>query len=684
MSEGTKKPAFVGQALLLLAPVVVLLAIGLNSLRQDKIQAHREAAERAQQLAESLASRGVSMLTAPKDEQPTASYVFRVNASAELMFPPMMNALIPEPLLISELSAEQADLWRKARESEMQSNRTDQAIGAYLKLLKSEPPARFAANALYSLGLLYDSRGEHAAATGAFRRLLETHGKPLAESGMSLRPLAMLKVLELQSRVPESEPGASLDSVCSNLVFDPTPLTRALLRQADQLARKSGQDSTSERWMELWREQERTRQLYAGAQHSLANGPTNLSARAAFWFTAPGGHSDTNQALAQASQNWLAVPFKNSSTDCWYTCYPADQLQNFAPTLMIQAGPVPDYFGAEIKLGGNIIASSERQDGSPANRTERTHELLGSAIRPDSANGWMEVKAFLTQPAISYRHQRVRQFWFGALIVACAAAALAGLFSNWRAFKRQRRLNELRSNFVSSVSHELRTPVASVRLLVEGLESGRISGAAKQKEYLQLMGQECRRLSSLIDNVLDFSRIDDGRKQFEFSRTDVEALVSETVKMLEPYAAARKISLVLNAARARPANLDTPILDGLAIRQALLNLLDNAIKHSPEGNVVILGVDWVGSNNGQDSRVSISVEDNGPGIPAEEHEKIFERFYRRGSELNRETQGIGIGLTIVKHIVDAHGGRVLVRSAVGQGSKFTMELPLSRKEKFSA
>jgi two-component system phosphate regulon sensor histidine kinase PhoR len=101
----------------------------------------------------------------------------------------------------------------------------------------------------------------------------------------------------------------------------------------------------------------------------------------------------------------------------------------------------------------------------------------------------------------------------------------------------------------------------------------------------------------------------------------------------------------------------------------LINLIDNAVKHSPGGGKVVVGFEGNGTG------VKLSVEDRGPGIPAEEHAKIFERFYRRGTELRRETQGIGIGLTIVKHIVEGHGGRIVVRSAVGQGSRFTVELP---------
>jgi signal transduction histidine kinase len=193
------------------------------------------------------------------------------------------------------------------------------------------------------------------------------------------------------------------------------------------------------------------------------------------------------------------------------------------------------------------------------------------------------------------------------------------------------------------------------------------------------MVQECRRLSSLIANVLDFSRIEQGRKQYEFEATDVAALVHGTVKLMEAYAAEREVALELSAST---APLNHPSLDGRAIQQALVNLVDNALKHSPKGSAVTIGVartavpsDWAGSSEVLPSLLSIWVEDHGPGIPASEHERIFERFYRLGSELRRETQGVGIGLSIVQHIAAAHGGRVLVRSEPGKGSRFTLELP---------
>ncbi|MGD0413465.1 MAG: HAMP domain-containing sensor histidine kinase, partial [Verrucomicrobiota bacterium] len=261
---------------------------------------------------------------------------------------------------------------------------------------------------------------------------------------------------------------------------------------------------------------------------------------------------------------------------------------------------------------------------------------------------------------------------FGALIGAAVLAALAGLLTARRAFYQQHRLGEMKTNFVSSVSHELRAPIASMRLLAESLERGKIPETARQQEYYRFLVQESRRLTSLIENVLDFSRIEQGRKEYQFEPADLDALAAETVQSMVPAAVEKQVEL---AWLPGPGPGPLPSCDGLALQQALINLIDNAIKHSPAGARVTVGREDAAPN-----LIHLWVEDHGPGIPPDEHEKIFERFYRRGSELRRETQGVGIGLTIVKHIIEAHGGRVLVRSAVGQGSRFTLELPMNPPE----
>jgi signal transduction histidine kinase len=322
-----------------------------------------------------------------------------------------------------------------------------------------------------------------------------------------------------------------------------------------------------------------------------------------------------------------------------------------------------------------------------------TGEMLSAASRVDSGVETLKVSVYLTSPATLYQHQVARAFWFGALVLVSTLAALTGLYAAWRAFRRQELLVEMKSNFVSSVSHELRAPIASVRLMAESLERGKIPDASRQNEYFRFIVQECRRLSSLIENVLDFSRIEQGRKQYEFEPTDLTALTRETVRLMEPYAAEKGVALKLETSNIehRTSNIELEV-DGRAIQQALVNLIDNAIKHSPKGETVVVGLEVSGvrcqvsgelprSASPPDltpdtSHLALFVTDHGAGIPPEEHEKIFERFYRRGTELRRETQGVGIGLSIVQHIVEAHGGRVRVESDVGKGSRFTIELPM--------
>jgi signal transduction histidine kinase len=361
---------------------------------------------------------------------------------------------------------------------------------------------------------------------------------------------------------------------------------------------------------------------------------------------------------------------------------------------------LPKYFGVGIDTAGKRLRESAPDlrlwresglfEGGGAKGRKIYLPMSATNVLASASYSWngidlLRANVYLTSPATLFRRQSDRTFWFGSLVGISAFAALIGLFTAWRAFNRQQELAEMKSNFVSSVSHELRAPIASVRLMAESLERGKIAEAPKQQEYFRFIGQECRRLSSLIENVLDFSRIEQGRKQYDFEPTDLLALLHQTVKLMESYGSDRQVAIVLKLPDPQPTNLDYHLsLDGRAIQQALINLLDNAIKHSLSGQTVSVLLETLPdpSPSVHASRIThhvcISVIDHGPGIPPEEHQKIFERFYRVGSELRRETQGVGIGLSIVKHIVEAHGGRVLVQSAPGKGSRFTIEIPTAR------
>jgi signal transduction histidine kinase len=253
-----------------------------------------------------------------------------------------------------------------------------------------------------------------------------------------------------------------------------------------------------------------------------------------------------------------------------------------------------------------------------------------------------------------------------ALIGFIDLVLLAGLGLVWANVRRELRLSRLKSDFVANVSHELKTPLALIRLFSETLELGRVPSGDKQKQYYRIINKESRRLTQLINNILDFSRIEAGRKQYRLVRGDPAAVVREVVDAYRFPIEQQGFALDLDVAE----DLPEVQMDPEALSQALINLLNNAIKYSPEEKRITVSVRHEGE------RVRIGVADRGIGIPKAEQKRIFEKFYRAESSLVHTTKGSGLGLALVQHIVEAHGGHVELVSAPGEGSTFTLSLPV--------
>ena len=250
----------------------------------------------------------------------------------------------------------------------------------------------------------------------------------------------------------------------------------------------------------------------------------------------------------------------------------------------------------------------------------------------------------------------------GVMIVLFGAIGMA-----LQSASRQMKLSQMKSDFVSNVSHELRTPLASIRVFGEYMRLGRVSTDEKVREYGEYIEAESRRLTSLINNILDFSKIESAQKKYNLAETDIVALAHETTCGFAMPLRDKGYAISFTA----PDKILKPVtIDRDAIAQVLVNLLDNAVKYSNGHKTVDVSVD------GDDRDVRINVRDRGIGIPAAEQKKIFEKFYRVGSGLIHDVKGSGLGLAIVNHVIKAHNGRVDVVSNPGDGSTFTISLPV--------
>jgi signal transduction histidine kinase len=310
--------------------------------------------------------------------------------------------------------------------------------------------------------------------------------------------------------------------------------------------------------------------------------------------------------------------------------------------------------------------------------SEPTGEVLYENA-PTAEGERFEVERVMTAPSfegvrlqLRYRdrsiEQEVRRLAIAktALIGFIDVMLLAGLGLVWVNVRRELRLSRLKSDFVANVSHELKTPLALIRLYAETLELGRVPNEERKNEYYRVIGKESRRLTQLINNILDFSRIEAGRKEYRLVPSDLAAVVRDVV---ESYRfAIEKLGFTLTLELAE--DLPPQALDPEALSQALINLLNNAIKYSPEHKAITV------SARRELDRVLLSVSDRGVGIARSEHRRIFEKFYRVETSLVHTTKGSGLGLALVQHIAEAHGGRVELRSTPGEGSTFTLSLPV--------
>jgi two-component system phosphate regulon sensor histidine kinase PhoR len=305
-------------------------------------------------------------------------------------------------------------------------------------------------------------------------------------------------------------------------------------------------------------------------------------------------------------------------------------------------------FGFSGDATGKTILEATRHHEVAAvvARLDRELEVLGHELRIDS----MDAPRFLQVNALALRD---------------AGGASDGAILVFHDLTRLRHLEGVRQEFVANVSHELRTPLSLIKSATETLLDGGKDDAAALSRFLQIIDKHANRLALLIDDLLLLSTLDSGGLRLNRQPLQFRVTVQDAIDDLQARAHARDVTLE----NLVPSSL-VVFADNDRMGQVVSNLIDNAIKYGrPGGKTTVVGIHL------DDSRLEISVADDGPGIPKDAQERIFERFYRVDKARSREQGGTGLGLAIVKHVIQAHGGEVRVESELGNGSKFIINLP---------
>jgi len=613
-----RQPRFLWTGLMILGPVLALGAVGLWQLRQDRATALSEARVEAEGQLEKLLPRLKFDHLGGKG----SSLILEID-SLELVNP-IPFPEIPIPNATPSPQAEAMD------------------------------------------ALLEDENLDLAEKANALADLAKKGG--FTPSGISVKKLALHNAIRIGK-----EAGVErwhLEAWATFLYMDairdhPSAMSQRLMDEAAEYygpASKPGSMANFRRSFDQrgnWISDQNARRGYrenAAGIHKMANAFKNGSARnsdggVTGWIgSAPVVYCSVEDMSVEVETSYVKQRWGKPMDALWVLLFPFDDMAQRAEDLVPEELLLSPNRGVRISLDRRTIYEEGLTTKS---------EVLAAGANSDTKVG---IEIFVTDPAQLFEPVKKRSQRTAFLIALAVLAAGIGWFAAYRAFVRQQQLSAMKDNFVSAVSHELKAPIASIGLMAEELREG----SDKREEYTRLIAGECSRLGSLVDNVLDYARIESGTEAFAFEEADIGELVRAAAELMRPSAAERGIEIDVEAP---PVGELCAIVDARAIGRALVNLLDNAVKYAPSKSEVTI--------KAEDS--TITVADTGHPIPAGEREQIFERFVRSGSELTRETKGVGIGLSLVRHIAEAHGGKAWV-DATAEGNRFSIKFgtPISK------
>jgi len=598
---------------------------------------------------------------------------FRVTADDRidpLLAPNLMYRA--EPGASADMPASDAALDR-VRRREFAGADAASVLAMYRDILATAPRADVRADALNGAARLQRQLGHWNAALDAYRRLGSEFGDVLTAGGIPFRLMAQLELGSTEHQAGDaSSAGRTLLSLFAALLRGDGALSRAqhafFMRECRERAASVVADIT----------EASTRRLLSDSLEVLARMAeiTRQRTERLLLFERSAGAAAVARRSRVAERTdphpRLALDLQGQS---YYVQFASAQAGNTdegpgtwglllnADTLVARLDSSLRARTGAVSVGWTLVDPTGtvlRESDIPVNGVAAVNSGLPGGVPPYTISLYPADAGFVRTLLTS------RRGIFSYAFVLIAGILVVGLVLTMNTISHQLELSRMQSDFVSTVSHEFRSPLTAIRQIGEMLQADQVPSESKRRQYYDVLVEQSERLSMLVNRVLDFARMESGQHTFAMQSVNVNAFLDDLVGDVEQRVDHKGFVIRREVER----NLPSLKADPDALKQAVSNLIDNAIKYSGDSReLVVRGF----TDNGH---VVVAVQDFGKGMDTAECSRVFERFYRGGDPLTRSVKGTGLGLTMVQHIIEGHGGRVDVESAPGRGSTFTVRLPV--------
>lgn len=562
-------------------------------------------------------------------------------------------------------------LIRQGEQLEFQKKDYDGAMSAYRKALGSASDSKTQGDLLSKIARIQKKSQKFLEAIRTYQSIVDKHGQILIMNGIPLGLVARVEIGALHGEMKDSAKaldtflGLFRDLITGEWVLDKESYDFYSARIRDSISGILPQVSSSEQrqsqkdaFLAFIDEENSKREETERLLSFVADAPSERDLIAYRW-----GESSPSEKKRFALEigtytYWVCLPENETADDdVWGFLVDEDYLAKELMSKIMEITVSAEGIDWAIcgRDGKTILASTGTPEGS------QTIESGFAGNFPDWTLQFYQADPHLLEAFLTSR----RGVYF-YMFILIAGILIFGLILTMRSFTREMELARMKSDFVSTVSHEFKSPLTSIRQIAEMLHAGRVPSEDRRQKYYDVLLEQSERLSLLTENVLSFARMEEGKKEFQFEKVDMETLLRNIVSTIQDRVQHDGFTIELKIAKP----LHSIEADVSALTQAVNNLIDNAVKYSGKSKRVI-----VRAFNDEQS-VVIEVEDFGVGIKKDEMNRVFDRFYRGGDELTRTVKGSGLGLTLVKQIVEAHKGTIQVESEPDKGSVFAIKFPL--------